>query len=67
MPNDVTEIEQKVGGGAFASIGTVPHDPGAWLYTFVTPRLTDLGVYDWQIVPGLGIVTAQFMGVNAYP
>ena len=34
--------------------------------TTPTGRICTDVTYDWQSVPGLGIVTAQFVGVNAY-
>ena len=39
---------------------------GGSIETTPTGRICVNVTYDWQTVPGLGIVTAQFMGVNAY-
>lgn len=48
---DHYRVEQDIDGGGFAAIGTVHHDPLQWVYTFLTPRLVDLAVYTWRIVP----------------
>jgi hypothetical protein len=44
-------IEQQINGGAWTVLGLVQDDPRAWLYSFVTMRLTDLTSYAWRCVP----------------
>lgn len=44
-------VEQKLGAGDWEEIGTVYRDGAQWDYSFLTPRLDDLGLYYWQIIP----------------
>lgn len=44
-------VEQQKDGGAWSTIGTVPHVDGQWSYQFLSPRLTDLSSYAWRVTP----------------
>lgn len=44
-------IEQKRGAAAYVSLGFMKHDPGQWVYEFLTPRLDDLATYTWRVTP----------------
>ena len=48
---DYYRVEQKLGAGAFTTIGRVSPRPQDWSLSLLTPRLTDLGVYTWRITP----------------
>lgn len=43
--------EQKLGAGAWVQIGIVNRVREQWSYSLLTPRLTDLSAYTWQVVP----------------
>ena len=45
------QIEQKKDAGDYAILGYVLDRPGQWSYAYMTPRLTDLSVYQWRITP----------------
>lgn len=44
-------IEQQLGAGSWAVIGLVQHVATTWQYELLTPRLDDLGVYTWRMIP----------------
>ena len=43
------DVQQKLGAGAYETIGLIPHRPGTWRYRLLTPRLTDLSSYTWKV------------------
>lgn len=45
------EIQQQANGGSWTTIGYVRDNPAQWMYSFRTPRLTDLTTYAWQVIP----------------
>jgi hypothetical protein len=42
-------VEQRLGAGSWAYIGTIRDNPQAWSYSLLTPRLIDLGSYTWRV------------------
>lgn len=44
-------VEQRKDGGAWVELGYVLDDPAKWLFRFLTPRLDDLALYEWRVVP----------------
>ena len=48
---DRYRIEQRLDAGSWTTIGLMPVDSTAWTYRWLTPRLTDLGSYEWRVVP----------------
>lgn len=44
-------VYQKLGAGSFVLIDDAPAIPGRWWYSVLTPRLTDLSSYTWEIRP----------------
>lgn len=48
---DRYRVEQKIGGGAWAAIGTVNDDPRVWMYQMQSPDLADLTSHQWRVYP----------------
>jgi len=48
---DRYRVEQRLDAGSWTTVGLVPVDGTLWAYRFLTPRLTDLGSYEWRVVP----------------
>ena len=48
---DHYRVDQKLGGGDWSALATVPQDSSTWYHAHLTGRLDDLGVYTWRIVP----------------
>lgn len=45
-------VEQRKGAGAWGSIGTIePQPSNRWAFGLLSPRLDDLAVYEWRVVP----------------
>ena len=44
-------VDQKLGAGDWTELQTVHHAAEAWQYEIITGRLTDLGEYQWRVVP----------------
>jgi hypothetical protein len=51
--SDVKEykVEQQKDAGGWSTIATVPYQAGAWDYRITSPRLDDLGSYEWRVTP----------------
>ena len=51
--SDVKEykVEQQKDSGGWSTIATVPYQAGAWDYRITSPRLDDLGSYEWRATP----------------
>lgn len=45
------KVYQKLGAGSFTEIAAVPARAGQWWYSVLSPRLTDLSTYTWEIRP----------------
>jgi len=45
------KVYQKLGAGSFEEIDDVPAVPGQWWHSVLSPRLTDLSTYTWEIRP----------------
>ena len=44
-------VEQKAGAGDWTEIGRIHQNATAWSFAVLSPRLTDLTVYQWRVVP----------------
>lgn len=44
-------VEERIDGGEWEAVGTVPNRHGGWVFSYTTQTLVDGVVYEWRVVP----------------